>query len=34
MMNMIKKIPMVTRRNNVVMRESNDNIGHKNIVTT
>ena len=23
---------MMTRRNNVVMRESNDNIGHKNVV--
>ena len=25
---------MMTRRNNVVMRESNDNIDHKNVVTT
>ena len=30
----LKKIPMMTRRNNVVMRESNDNIDHKNMVTT
>ena len=25
---------MMTRRNNVVMRESNDNIDHKNMVRT
>ena len=25
---------MMTRRNNVVMRESNNNIDHKNMVTT
>ena len=25
---------MMTRRNNVVMRKSNDNIDHKNMVTT
>ena len=25
---------MITRRYNVVMRESNDNIDHKNVVTT
>ena len=25
---------MVTRRNNAVMRESNDNVNHKNMVTT
>ena len=29
----LKKIPMMTRKNNV-MRESNDNIDHKSMVTT
>ena len=30
----LKRIPMMTRRNNVGMRESNDNIDNKNIVIT
>ena len=32
MKNGLKRIPMMTRRNNVSMRESNDNIDHKNMV--
>ena len=31
MMNDLKRIPMMTRKNNVDMRESNDNINHKNV---
>ena len=30
----LKRIPMMTRRNNVAMRESNDNIDHKKMVIT
>ena len=30
----LKTISMMARRNNVVMRESNDNIDHKNMVKT
>ena len=31
MMNDLKRISMMTRKNNVDMRESNDNINHKNV---
>ena len=34
MTNDLRRIPMITRRNNVVMRESNDNIDHKKMVIT
>ena len=30
----LKKIPMMTRRNNVAIRESSDNIDHKIVVIT
>ena len=33
MTNDLKRIPMLTR-NNVAMKESNDNIDHKNVVIT
>ena len=29
----LKRIPMMTRRNNVALRESNDNIDHKMVIT-
>ena len=29
----LKRIPMMTRRNNVAMRESNDNIDDKMVIT-
>ena len=28
----LRRIPMMTRKNNIVMRGPNDNINHKNVV--
>ena len=28
----LKRVPMMIRKNNVAMKESNDNIDHKNVV--
>lgn len=28
----LKKIPIITRKNNIAVRDSNDNINHKNVV--